>query len=214
MTMQSQAIQTLTPRHREIMLRLLRGQTQKAISDDLGVGQARLSIIIHSPLFQVELNKMVAKREEQLYTIQDTFLDAAELGVKFHKEVLGAPAGTFTTDTKQKSATTMTVLASRLLRPGGQPSNGDGDESGISYEERLKKITIEESVKTVTQKQPSQDGDVDIDTLLEGDYPPPLELETGVEEDVLFGEMVDEDDIFTPPIKIEETLAHAAGERN
>ena len=203
----------LAPRHIEMMHRLIRGQKQKKICEDLGISQARLSIIVHSPLFQLEMQKLIEKKEEQLYSIQEDFVDAAELGVKFHKEVLEAAPGTFTTDTRQKSATTMTVLASRLLRPGSQPSNGDGDESGMSYEERLRKVTIEESVRTVTPTLPQpQDADGCLEGLLEGDYPPPLELETGMEEDVLFGEMETEEDIFNPPVKIEETLAHAAGE--
>lgn len=206
------SITKLTPRHREMMIRIINGQRNKTIAEDMGISENRFSIIKNSPLFRLELRKMMAKREEKVYSIQENFLDAADLGVKFHKTVLEAQPGLYTADTKLKSATTMAVLASRLLRPGIQPSDGDGEESGLSYEERLRKVTIEESVKTVTHQSPPDD--VDVDKLLEGDYPPETELETGVEEDVLFGEMVDEDDIFNPPVKIEETLAHAAGEKN
>jgi hypothetical protein len=197
-----------------MMLRLLRGEKDKTIYEDMGISQNRFSIIKHSPLFQIELNKMMAKREEKLYSIQDNFLDAAELGVKFQKEVLESQPGTHTIEQKLKAATTMTVLASRLLRPG-QPSNGNGDlnESGLSYEERLKRVTIEESIRTVTHPQPQEIDPIEIDTLLAGDYPPSSELELGNEEDILFGESEVEDDIFNPPVKIEETLARAGGEK-
>ena len=212
MSMSVNSIKKLNPRHREIMIRIVNGQKNKTIAEDMGITEGRLSIIRNSPLFQIELKKMLAKREEKLYSIQDNFLEAADLGVKFHKEVLEAQPGTFTTDTKQKSATTMTVLASRLLRPGAKPDNGNGDESGLSYEERLRKVTIEESVRTVHPKQDESE-QKDIDSLLEGDYPPDSELEIGNEEDILFGEMVEDDDIFNPPVKIENTLSHAMGEK-
>lgn len=183
------------------------------ISEDLSLTQGRLSIIVRSPLFQIELNKMMSKREESLYTIQEDFLDAAEAGVKFHKEILTSKPGTYPTDTKLKSATTMTVLAARLLRPG-QPLPQLGTEDEGSYEERLRKVTIEESVKTVTKKEREEDVlDADLTSLLEADYPPSSELESDQDKDVLFGEITDGDDIFNPPIKIEETLARAVGEK-
>jgi len=209
--MADQQLQHLAPRHIEIMHRLIRGQKQKTIAEDLGISQARLSIITHSPLFLLEMQKLMAKKEEQLYTLQEDFVDAAELGVRFHKDVLNAPPGSYSTDQKFKSATTMTVLASRFLRPGMTPSNGDLDDE--TYEERLRKVTIEERVRTVTPTLPhTQDDSIGIDEMLKGDYPPTLELETGLEEDILFGEMPDEDDIFNSPIKIEDTLTNAMGD--
>lgn len=164
----------LAPRHIEMMHRLIRGQKQKKICEDLGISQARLSIIVHSPLFQLEMQKLIAKKEEQLYSIQEDFVDAAELGVKFHKDVLSAPPGLYSSEMKSKSANTMTVLASRFLRPGGQPANGDADDE--TYEERLRKVTIEEVVKTkvakVEKEEESPLDDNAIDALLVGDCPP------------------------------------------
>lgn len=214
MSRTSYVLTKLTPRHREIMIRMINGQKGKTIAEDLGISPNYLTIIRGSPLFQIELRKMMARREEKIFDIQENFLDAADLGVKFHKEVLEAQPGVYTTDTKMKSATTMSVLASRLLRPGvSQPSNGDGEEGGQSYEERLKRVTIEESVRTVSRPTLIDDNIVDVDKLLEGEYPPETELETGLEDDVLFGEMVEEDDIFTPPMKIEEILTQVSGEK-
>jgi hypothetical protein len=207
-------IQKVTPRHREMMIRFINGQKARTIAEDMGITEGRLSIIKNSPLFQLELRRMMSKREEKLFDIQENFLDAADLGVKFHKEVLEQPTDPINKKDKVHSATLMTALASRLLRPG-VPSNGngDGEEEGQSYEERLRKVTVEERVRTVTPTPShTQDDSVDIDELLEGDYPPTLELETGVEEDVLFGEMETDEDIFNPPIKIEDTLTSAMGD--
>jgi len=214
MAVSSNMIQKLTPRHREIMIRLISGQKARRIAEDMGITEGRLSIIRHSPMFELELRKMQSKREEKVYEIQETFLDAADLGVKFHKDILSVPTDPINKKEKMQSATLMTALASRLLRPSSQPVNGDGEEEGeVSYEERLRKVTIEESIRTVTPTSShTQDDSVDIDEMLEGDYPPALELETGVEEDVLFGEMETDEDIFNPPIKIEDSLTNAMGE--
>jgi hypothetical protein len=214
MAVSSNLIQKLTPRHREMMIRFINGQKARTIAEDMGITEGRLSIIKNSPLFQLELRRMMSKREEKLFDIQENFLAAADLGVKFHKEVLEQPTDLINKKDKVHSATLMTALASRLLRPG-VPSNGNGEEEvgEGSYEERLKKVTVEERVRTVTPTPShTQDDRVDIDELLEGDYPPTLELETGVEEDVLFGEMETDEDIFNPPIKIEDTLVSAMGD--
>lgn len=188
MASQSQQLQHLAPRHIEIMHRLVRGQKAKKIAEDLGITQTRLSIIIHSPLFQLELQKLLAAKEEQLYTIQEDFIDAAELGVKFHKDILSAPPGTFSTDQKFKSANTMTVLASRLLRPTGQPSNGDGNGEEETYEERLRKVTIEESIKTKVVKPQKEDEppleENEIDALLIGESIPDDEAGTTLEGEI------------------------------
>ncbi len=52
------ALQLIRPRHREIMRRLVCGQTQREIAEELSLNEGRLSIIINSPLFKVELKKM------------------------------------------------------------------------------------------------------------------------------------------------------------
>lgn len=211
---QSQYVRSLTPRHREMMIRIINGQRGRQIAEDMGITEGRFSIIRNSPLFRIELQKMVAKRQEKVFEIQENFLDAADLGVKFHKEVLDTPTDLINKKDKMHSATVMTALVSRILQPGRQPGNGDGEEGEMSYEERLRKVTVEERVR-VHSPSPVQPTDVvDVDGLLEGDYPPESELETGVEEDILFGEMVDEDDIFNPPVKIESILANAVGDNH
>lgn len=52
------ALGLVRPRHREIMRRLVCGQTQREIARELGLNEGRLSIIVNSPLFKAELSKM------------------------------------------------------------------------------------------------------------------------------------------------------------
>jgi hypothetical protein len=55
------ALQTVRPRHREIMRRLICGETQREIAKALGLNEPRLSIICNSPLFKIELSKLERK---------------------------------------------------------------------------------------------------------------------------------------------------------
>ena len=56
-----QAIMHLRSRHREMMYRLVAGETQAAISVTMDITQTRLSIIVNSPLFKKELSKLEKK---------------------------------------------------------------------------------------------------------------------------------------------------------
>jgi len=211
MTMNAQSLQKITPRHREIMLRLVRGHTPKKVREDLGLSQSRFSIIVNSPLFQLELKKMMARRET-LQNLENEFLETVELGVKFHKTVLEAQPGNYTTDQKLKSATTMAVLGSKFIKPESVPENGDGHREELSYEERLRRVTVEESIKTFTpihQEAP----DEEILTMLESLHPPDQSLP--VDDDIveLLGEEP-EDEIGDPPTRIDDILAQASGEKN
>lgn len=58
-----QALTFIRPRHRQIMYRLITGQTQAHIATDLEMNQSRLSVIVNSPLFKSELRKM----EDQVF---------------------------------------------------------------------------------------------------------------------------------------------------
>ena len=53
-----QHIRYFRPRHREMMYRLVSGQTQKEIAVSMDITQTRLSIIVNSPLFKKELSKV------------------------------------------------------------------------------------------------------------------------------------------------------------
>ena len=201
------SVKQLRPRHLEMMHRLIAGQKGKDIAREMGVTQGRLSIIIHSPLFQLEMRKLLLKREEKLFHIQENFLDAAELGTKMHKDIL---EGSYPTELKLKAATTMTVLVARVLKPGnGIPDGGDGEEK--SYEERLREVTFRETVRKVSGKDGEASNDPetpqDVVGLLENIYPEDAALDIAGEEDVVFGAAKDEDDPFTTLTKTEDLVA-------
>ena len=52
-----QPLQNFTPRHMDIIRRLVTGQTQREIAGEMGYTESRLSIIINSPLFQHKLKE-------------------------------------------------------------------------------------------------------------------------------------------------------------
>jgi DNA-binding CsgD family transcriptional regulator len=57
----------LQPRHREIMRRKLIGQSNKQIAEELGLSQSRVSIIVSSPLFKLELERMMQQADDQVF---------------------------------------------------------------------------------------------------------------------------------------------------
>jgi hypothetical protein len=191
-----QRIKRLLPKHEEIMNRLILGQKQKDIAGEMGMTQSRLSIIINSPLFQLELKKKMMRREEKMIDIEDNLLDGAKLGTKFHKDIL---EGQYPTDVKMRSATVMSTLGAKMLnsRNGGSSTIDESGE-GKSYEERLREVTFKESIKVVTQKDPIND-------ILNESYPPDDETDLEDERNLLFGP-IEEESEFDPSPKIETIL--------
>jgi hypothetical protein len=143
-------IKRILPRHVEIMNRLLLGQKQVEISRDMSITEARLSVIINSPLFQLELKKKMLRRAEQVLDLEDNILKGANLGAKFHRDILESPTGTYPTEIKMRAATVMTTIGAKLVHPsnGGSQSNVD-ELGGKSYEERLREVTFKETVREV-----------------------------------------------------------------
>lgn len=90
---------TLRPRHRIVMHRLLAGRTQTEICAELDYSPRRLSVVINSPLFAAEYNKLVERaangaidigRKLQLAATQaadtliETMRDAASPQLRYH----------------------------------------------------------------------------------------------------------------------------------
>lgn len=199
-----QSLQKLAPRHVEMMNRLLIGQKGSQIAREMDVTQARLSLIIHSPLFQLELRRRQAQQAERLVEIREDFLSAAQLGVKHHKEVLSEQTNPLNAATKMKAATTMTILATKLIQ-SPPPTNGSEEmEEGQSYEERLRKVTYEETVRKVQGQSPPPEKEevvegelIDVDRLLSESYPPEDVLQND-EDDALFKNAPEEDPFYLP----------------
>jgi len=189
------AIKRLLPRHVEIMERLMTGQKQCEIARDMGMTGGRISIIINSPLFQLEFKKKLMLREKRVIEIQTNILEAAVTGSKLERDVLedqSLPLGI-----KLKVAQEVNQRALRLMEMGRERATPiqEVDGGGGSYEERLRKVTFEEKVTTVTPKTDlegeeggtgSQIDPDEIEKLLEEGRPSEEELrEVGEEEEQL-----------------------------
>lgn len=210
----AQRVKKITPRLVEIMNRLILGQKGKEIQDEFGITPSRFSIIINSPLFKLELRKRMMKREEKLLDIQENLLEGAKLGSQLYKDILDSKSG-HPTETRLKAANSATSLVIKMLH---SPDGGNGDvggvEEGKSYEERLREVTIKESVKMITT--PSKEGKEkdEIEALLVENYPPEVEEELMDEKDLLFGHLGEGEEGgegegeegFEPTEKIEDIL--------
>jgi hypothetical protein len=139
-------ISKILPRHIEIMNRLLLGQKEVEIANDLGLSQSRLSVIVQSPLFQLELKKQIKKRQARVLAIEDTIIDASEAGAKLLKETaendnIILP---FRIDAGNKA---LTHLFGRIVRTMPSPEALASDNpDDMPYEKRLEReITIKET---------------------------------------------------------------------
>jgi len=183
---QSLQIKRILPRHVEIMNRLLLGQRQSEISKVMSITEARLSIIINSPLFQLELKKKMMRRAEQVLDLEENILKGANLGAKFHRDILESPAGSYPTEIKMKAATVMTSIGAKLLHPSnGGPSNAE-EIGGKSYEERLREVSFKETTRIVREG-----GEPDVRDQLDAE-----EID---EADMVFGE-IDGDELEMAPL--------------
>lgn len=105
MEIRSRIVTNMSPRHREIMRRLVMGESQKAIAEDMGLTPTRISQLVNSPLFQAEMQRMSAHVDEATYdamkalrglqqaaveTIADSMnnIDLPHLAFKAAREVL------------------------------------------------------------------------------------------------------------------------------
>ena len=74
----------LTDRHRALMRELASGKTQRDACSIVGMSESRASIIINSELFQVELNRL-RKRIEDDYIENE----ASKQSMPYHSQLLG-----------------------------------------------------------------------------------------------------------------------------
>jgi hypothetical protein len=65
-TVQQRQLRRLSPRHLEIIERLLVGQDHKQIARELGLGEQWLSVVVNSPLFVKELAKRLSERSKEI----------------------------------------------------------------------------------------------------------------------------------------------------
>lgn len=83
----SQSVQNLQlgyirPYHREIARRLVLGQKQSDICRDLGLSASRISIIVNSPLFKIEVCKLENERDKGVVDVQRTLQEVSPLALE------------------------------------------------------------------------------------------------------------------------------------
>ena len=86
--MPAQPLQHLLPRHAEIMRRLCLGERARDISVAMDMTESRLSIIINSPLFQLELRKMQRRQEDRVASIHEKIIEGAEKAITLHNQII------------------------------------------------------------------------------------------------------------------------------
>lgn len=67
----------IRPRHSEIARRLVLGQTQSNICRELGMSTSRMSMIVNSPLFKLEVLKLERERDSNTVDVTKQIREAA-----------------------------------------------------------------------------------------------------------------------------------------
>lgn len=75
-------ISYIRPYHREIARRLVLGQRASDIARDIGMTASRLSIIINSPLFKIELQRLEDVRDEGVGNIGKTLKELSPVALE------------------------------------------------------------------------------------------------------------------------------------
>jgi hypothetical protein len=71
-------LRKLSPIHREIMLRVLKGMKEVEIAEELDLHPASVSRIVQDVLFQAEMNRLIENTEKSM---QDLRREVADIGV-------------------------------------------------------------------------------------------------------------------------------------
>lgn len=195
---QSVQISKILPRHIEIMNRLLLGQKEVEIANDLGMSQSRVSIIVTSPLFQLELKRQLKKRQSRILAIEDTIIDASESGAKLLKDTIENQdiILPYRIDSGNKA---LTHLFGRILRqmPSLEAPESD-NPADLPYEKRLER----EIIMRETTYVPKNGGQAGSLNEPEGGMPTPELLEQEEEDalnDILGGDDDDVEDVVDLP---------------
>jgi len=72
----------IRPYHREIARRLVLGEIQADIARSLGMSESRMSIIVNSPLFKLELQRLAVSRDEGVANVQQTLQAISPLALE------------------------------------------------------------------------------------------------------------------------------------
>ena len=81
-SVQKYGLNYIRPYHREIARRLVLGQTQGEICKQLGISASRMSIIVHSPLFKLELKRLEKARDEGVEDVTRTLQEISPVAIE------------------------------------------------------------------------------------------------------------------------------------
>ncbi|MEM2125698.1 MAG: hypothetical protein QXQ53_04805 [Candidatus Methanosuratincola sp.] len=138
-------ITRLLPKHYEIMTRLLLGQKEVDIARDLGMSVSRVSIIVNSPLFQLELKRQLKKRQKRIHDIEEMVMDAAEAGAELMKKSLANPNVPLPIRVEIGNKA-LTHLFGRIIRQMPSVEVESTDPNNLPYEKKLEReITLRET---------------------------------------------------------------------
>ncbi len=202
------------------------GQSREAIAGAIGMSRVRLNQIVASPLFQVEYRRRSSQRETQFVELEDKYLKVALMGLNLNEEILSDPKDTsgnakYGIGLRADVAKTMTILTSKLISsPRGEKvirseslEGGEDGDDGQTYEEHLKRVTLEERVTRGKRGEVVvKEDDPEIRQLL-GGMGEELPEEDIDEKDVIFGDVdgevdeVDGDELLS----VEEIVSQGEG---
>ncbi len=140
-TVRERQLKCLKPRHIEILRRILVGQRQVDIAREMGIGPQRLSVIMHSPLFVAELDRLMDETDR-------TVMEKIE---------------SFSAEAMEKIATMMRETKSEALRC--KLANDILDRAGYRKVKKKAVPTIsgEEVIKELTRRKAGQEKTIIID---------------------------------------------------
>lgn len=78
----------IRPYHREIARRLVLGETQQEICEALGMTPGRMSLIVNSPLFKLEVSKLEKMREQGVYDISQQLQEIAPAALETIERIM------------------------------------------------------------------------------------------------------------------------------
>lgn len=124
--------QKITTKYREIMRRLTVGQSYKQIAAALNMSQSRLSVIVHSPLFQAELEKIESRLGDSTVDFQKRLQQYAAEAMTTNVDLM---RNSKSESIKQKSAFDILdrAAASANVACGRGGSQNSPNQPGNSY---------------------------------------------------------------------------------
>jgi len=93
-SVQKYGLSYIRPYHREIARRLVLGETQREICEALGMSDSRMSIIVNSPLFKLELSRLEKERDQGVSDVTTQLKHLAPIALEQVERTMYKAAGT------------------------------------------------------------------------------------------------------------------------